>query len=210
MVRGQRCRVRLVGAVLEHQILTRLQTRSGAAPNNLEARLPGEGTDLAREVAKYPSTSIIGSRRGRTCRRGIRGRKVLLFMAAEAFCDLVVEARAFRCCPCLIELCLLEQPSVLRRRTQPENGSVFSHGINVAATNGTALLSDLDAGSGKECPIGDASQVHGVRRPFGMEGTGVPWLSAHAVCVGGKGGHFTAECSNPRLSYPARSQVTEP
>ncbi|MET3948750.1 putative nuclease of restriction endonuclease-like (RecB) superfamily [Arthrobacter sp. UYCu512] len=41
-------------AVLEHQILTRLHTRSGAAPNNLEARLPGEGTDLAREVAKDP------------------------------------------------------------------------------------------------------------------------------------------------------------
>jgi predicted nuclease of restriction endonuclease-like (RecB) superfamily len=41
-------------AALEHQILTRLHTRSGAAPNNLEARLPGEGTDLAREVAKDP------------------------------------------------------------------------------------------------------------------------------------------------------------
>lgn len=41
-------------AVLEHQILTSLHTRSGAAPNNLEARLPGEGTDLAREVAKDP------------------------------------------------------------------------------------------------------------------------------------------------------------
>jgi predicted nuclease of restriction endonuclease-like (RecB) superfamily len=41
-------------AVLEHQILTGLHTRAGAAPNNLEARLPGEGTDLAREVAKDP------------------------------------------------------------------------------------------------------------------------------------------------------------
>ena len=41
-------------AVLEHQIRSRLHTRSGAAPNNLEARLPGEGTDLAREVAKDP------------------------------------------------------------------------------------------------------------------------------------------------------------
>uniref|UniRef100_UPI00389AE2FB PDDEXK nuclease domain-containing protein n=1 Tax=Pigmentiphaga litoralis TaxID=516702 RepID=UPI00389AE2FB len=41
-------------AVLEHQILTRLHERAGAAPNNLEARLPGEGTDLAREVAKDP------------------------------------------------------------------------------------------------------------------------------------------------------------
>ncbi|MDQ4490788.1 PDDEXK nuclease domain-containing protein [Sinomonas sp. ASV486] len=41
-------------AVLEHHILTRLHTRAGAAPNNLEARLPGEGTDLAREVAKDP------------------------------------------------------------------------------------------------------------------------------------------------------------
>jgi predicted nuclease of restriction endonuclease-like (RecB) superfamily len=41
-------------AVLEHQILTRLHTRTGAAPNNLEARLPGEGSDLAREVAKDP------------------------------------------------------------------------------------------------------------------------------------------------------------
>lgn len=39
-------------AVLEHQILTSLHTRTGAAPNNLEARLPGVGTDLAREVAK--------------------------------------------------------------------------------------------------------------------------------------------------------------
>ncbi|AMM31665.1 hypothetical protein SA2016_0980 [Sinomonas atrocyanea] len=41
-------------AVLEHHILTRLHTRAGAAPNNLEARLPGEGTDLAQEVAKDP------------------------------------------------------------------------------------------------------------------------------------------------------------
>lgn len=41
-------------AVLEHQVLTSLHTRTGAAPNNLEARLPGEGTDLAREVAKDP------------------------------------------------------------------------------------------------------------------------------------------------------------
>jgi predicted nuclease of restriction endonuclease-like (RecB) superfamily len=41
-------------AVPEHQILTRLHTRSGAAPNRLEARLPGEGNDLAREVAKNP------------------------------------------------------------------------------------------------------------------------------------------------------------
>lgn len=41
-------------AVLEHQILTKLHQRTGAAPNNLEARLPGEGTALAREVAKDP------------------------------------------------------------------------------------------------------------------------------------------------------------
>lgn len=41
-------------AVLEHHIKTSLHTRAGAAPNNLEARLPGEGTDLAREVAKDP------------------------------------------------------------------------------------------------------------------------------------------------------------
>jgi hypothetical protein len=41
-------------AVLEHQILTSLHTRTGAAPNSLGARLPGEGTDLAREVAKDP------------------------------------------------------------------------------------------------------------------------------------------------------------
>jgi len=41
-------------AALEHQILTGLHTRTGAAPNNLEARLPGEGSDLARAVAKDP------------------------------------------------------------------------------------------------------------------------------------------------------------
>ena len=41
-------------AVLEHQISTSLHSRTGAAPNNLEARLPGEGTDLAREIAKDP------------------------------------------------------------------------------------------------------------------------------------------------------------
>lgn len=41
-------------AVLEHQILTKLHARHGAAPNNLEARLPGEGTDLARHIAKDP------------------------------------------------------------------------------------------------------------------------------------------------------------
>jgi predicted nuclease of restriction endonuclease-like (RecB) superfamily len=41
-------------AVLEHHIVTRLHARAGAAPNNLEARLPGEGTDLAKEVAKDP------------------------------------------------------------------------------------------------------------------------------------------------------------
>lgn len=41
-------------AVLEHQILTQLHHRTGAAPNNLEVRLPGEGTALAREVAKDP------------------------------------------------------------------------------------------------------------------------------------------------------------
>ncbi|MEA5455468.1 PDDEXK nuclease domain-containing protein [Sinomonas sp. JGH33] len=40
--------------VLEHHILTRLHTRTGAAPNNLEARLPGEGTDLSRDLAKDP------------------------------------------------------------------------------------------------------------------------------------------------------------
>lgn len=31
-------------AILEHQILTSLHSRTGSAPNNLEARLPGEGT----------------------------------------------------------------------------------------------------------------------------------------------------------------------
>lgn len=41
-------------AVLEHQIRTQLHAREGAAPNNLEPRLPTEGTDLAREVAKDP------------------------------------------------------------------------------------------------------------------------------------------------------------
>lgn len=41
-------------AVLEHQIITQLHNRTGAAPNNLEARLPGEGSALAREVAKDP------------------------------------------------------------------------------------------------------------------------------------------------------------
>ncbi|MGP9034393.1 PDDEXK nuclease domain-containing protein [Glutamicibacter mysorens] len=41
-------------AVLEHQIRTQLHAREGAAPNNLESRLPTEGTDLAREVAKDP------------------------------------------------------------------------------------------------------------------------------------------------------------
>ena len=41
-------------SVLEHQIASRLHEREGSAPNNLEARLPGEGTALAREVAKDP------------------------------------------------------------------------------------------------------------------------------------------------------------
>lgn len=41
-------------AVLEHQIRTQLHAREGAAPNNLGSRLPIEGTDLAREVAKDP------------------------------------------------------------------------------------------------------------------------------------------------------------
>jgi predicted nuclease of restriction endonuclease-like (RecB) superfamily len=41
-------------AVLEHQILSRLHVRTGAAPNNLEARLPSEGSALAREIAKDP------------------------------------------------------------------------------------------------------------------------------------------------------------
>lgn len=41
-------------AVLEHQIRTRLHTREGAAPNNLESCLPTQGSDLAREIAKDP------------------------------------------------------------------------------------------------------------------------------------------------------------
>lgn len=41
-------------AVLEHQIRTRLHTREGAAPNNLESRLPSQGSDLAKELAKDP------------------------------------------------------------------------------------------------------------------------------------------------------------
>ncbi|MBG6185418.1 putative nuclease of restriction endonuclease-like (RecB) superfamily [Arthrobacter sp. CAN_A214] len=41
-------------AVLEHQIASKLHEREGSAPNNLEARLPEEGTGLAREVAKDP------------------------------------------------------------------------------------------------------------------------------------------------------------
>lgn len=41
-------------AVLEHQIASKLHEREGSAPNNLEARLPDEGSDLAREVAKDP------------------------------------------------------------------------------------------------------------------------------------------------------------
>jgi hypothetical protein len=41
-------------AVLEHQIASKLHEREGPASNNLEARLPGEGSDLAREVAKDP------------------------------------------------------------------------------------------------------------------------------------------------------------
>ncbi|AUI53779.1 PDDEXK nuclease domain-containing protein [Arthrobacter crystallopoietes] len=40
--------------VLEHQIATALHRRIGAAPNNLEARLPSEGAELARNVAKDP------------------------------------------------------------------------------------------------------------------------------------------------------------
>lgn len=40
--------------VLEHQILTKLHARVGSAPNNLEARLPGEGEVLAVDVAKDP------------------------------------------------------------------------------------------------------------------------------------------------------------
>lgn len=38
--------------VLEHQIATELHRRLGAAPNNLEARLPEDGAELARHVAK--------------------------------------------------------------------------------------------------------------------------------------------------------------
>jgi predicted nuclease of restriction endonuclease-like (RecB) superfamily len=41
-------------AVLEHQIATGLHERTGAAPNNLEDRLPAEGAGLARDVAKDP------------------------------------------------------------------------------------------------------------------------------------------------------------
>ncbi|WP_345148253.1 DUF1016 N-terminal domain-containing protein [Arthrobacter ginkgonis] len=41
-------------SVLEHQIASKLHEREGSAPNNLEARLPKEGSDLAREVAKDP------------------------------------------------------------------------------------------------------------------------------------------------------------
>lgn len=41
-------------AVLEHQIRTRLHAREGAAPNNLESRLPSQGSDLAKELAKDP------------------------------------------------------------------------------------------------------------------------------------------------------------
>jgi predicted nuclease of restriction endonuclease-like (RecB) superfamily len=41
-------------AVLEHQILSSLHARTGAAPNNLEARLAGEGSALAKEIAKDP------------------------------------------------------------------------------------------------------------------------------------------------------------
>lgn len=41
-------------AVLEHQIASRLHERIGAAPNNLEDRLPAGGTALARDVAKDP------------------------------------------------------------------------------------------------------------------------------------------------------------
>ncbi|WP_343320531.1 PDDEXK nuclease domain-containing protein (plasmid) [Arthrobacter sp. TMP15] len=41
-------------AVLEHQISTNLHSRTGAAPNNLQARLPQEGTDLVKEIAKDP------------------------------------------------------------------------------------------------------------------------------------------------------------
>lgn len=41
-------------AVLEHQIATGLHDRIGAAPNNLDKRLPAGDTDLARQVAKDP------------------------------------------------------------------------------------------------------------------------------------------------------------
>lgn len=40
--------------VLEHQVMTRLHTRTGSAPNNLEDRLPGEGAGLAADLAKDP------------------------------------------------------------------------------------------------------------------------------------------------------------
>jgi predicted nuclease of restriction endonuclease-like (RecB) superfamily len=41
-------------SALEHQIVTKLHTRVGTAPNNLEARLPHDGGTLAEEVAKDP------------------------------------------------------------------------------------------------------------------------------------------------------------
>lgn len=41
-------------AVMEHQIASRLHEREGAAPNNLDVRLPEEGSALAHEVAKDP------------------------------------------------------------------------------------------------------------------------------------------------------------
>jgi predicted nuclease of restriction endonuclease-like (RecB) superfamily len=41
-------------SVLEHQIATGLHRRVGAAPNNLEARLPSDGAELAQNVAKDP------------------------------------------------------------------------------------------------------------------------------------------------------------
>lgn len=40
--------------ILQHQIATGLHRRIGAAPNNLEARLPSDGAELARNVAKEP------------------------------------------------------------------------------------------------------------------------------------------------------------
>lgn len=40
--------------VLQHQVLTRLRDRTGKAPNNLEHRLPGEGANLAADLAKDP------------------------------------------------------------------------------------------------------------------------------------------------------------